>query len=97
MPVHIELCYEHKIDTECLLYNDLPTHCRYFTPAQFSTNFSGTDRANNLSVIYFNARSLKANWNKIKDTLRELEYQFRIIAISETCCQRYARMERSCK
>ena len=32
----------------------------------------------------FNARSLKANLNKIKDTLRELEYKFHIIAISET-------------
>ena len=84
MPVHTELYYEHEIDTECLLYNDLPRQCRYFTPAQFSTNFSGTDRANNLSVIHFNARSLKANLNKIKDTLRELEYKFHIIAISET-------------
>ena len=84
MPVHTELFYEHEIYTECVLYNDLPTQCRYFTPAQFSTNFSGTDRANNLSVIHFNARSLKANLNKIKDTLRELEYKFHIIAISET-------------
>ena len=42
-----ELCYEHEIDTECLSYNDLPTQCRYYTPAQFST----TDRANNLSVM----------------------------------------------
>ena len=84
MPVHTELFYEHEIDTECLLYNDLPTQCRYFTPAQFSTNFSGTDRANNPSVIHFNARSLKANLNKMKDTLRELEYKFHIIAISET-------------
>ena len=25
MPVHTELFYEHEIDTDCLLYNDLPT------------------------------------------------------------------------
>ena len=25
MPVYTELCYEHDIYTECLLYNDLPT------------------------------------------------------------------------
>ena len=84
MPVLTGLCYEHKIDTECSLYNDLPRQCRFYTPAQFSTNFSGTDRANNLSVIHFNARSLKANLNKIKDTVRDLEYKFHIIAISET-------------
>ena len=23
MPVHTELFYEHEIDTECLLYNDI--------------------------------------------------------------------------
>ena len=76
MPVHTELCYEPGIDTECLLHNDVPTQCRYYTPAQFSTNFSGTDLANNLS--------LKANLNKIKDTLRDLEYKFHSIAISDT-------------
>lgn len=61
-----ELCYEHEIDTECLLYNDLPTQCIILHTAQFSTNFSGADnnRANNLSVIHFNARSLKANLYK---------------------------------
>ena len=84
MPIHTELCYEHEIDTECLSYNDLPIQCRCYTLAQFSTNFSGTDRANNLSVIHFNDRSLKANLNKMKDTLPDLEYKFHIIAISET-------------
>ena len=78
--------YLFYVDTECLLYNYLPTACRYYTPAQFSTKFSGTDRVNNLSVKHFSARSLKANLNKIKDTLRDLEYKFHIrsIAISET-------------
>ncbi|KAK2174703.1 hypothetical protein NP493_782g00000 [Ridgeia piscesae] len=79
-----ELCHEHEIDIECLLYNDLPTQCRYYTPAKFSTNISGTYRANNLNVIHFNARSLKANLDQIKDTFRGLEYTFHIIAISET-------------
>ena len=81
-----EHCYEHEIDTESLLYHDLPTHCRYYTSAQFSTNFSSAsnNRPNKLSVIHFNARSLKANLSKIKDTIRSMEYKFQIIAISET-------------
>ena len=81
-----EHCYEHEIDTECLFYHDLPTHCRYYTSAQFSTNFSSANnnRSNKLSVIHFNARSLKANLSKIKDTIRSMEYKFQIIAISET-------------
>ena len=86
-PLHYnEHCYEHKIDTECLLYHDLPTHCKYYTLAQFSTNFSiaSNNRPNKLSVIHFNARSLKANVSKIKDTIRSMEYTFQIIAISET-------------
>ena len=49
-----------------------------------STNFSATDRANILSVIHFNARSLKTNLDKIKDTVRDLEYKFHVIAISES-------------
>ena len=56
-----EHCYEHEIDTECLLYNDLPTYCIYYTPAQFSINFgsASNNRPNKLSVIHFNARSLR--------------------------------------
>ena len=81
-----EYCYAHEIYTECLLYHDLPTRCRYYTSAQCSTNFSSASniRPNKLSVIHFNARSLKANLSKIKDTIRRMEYKFQIIAISET-------------
>lgn len=81
-----EHCYEHDIDTDCLLYNDLPTQCKYYTPAQFSTNFSsvGKNQPIKLSMIHFNARSLKANLPKIKDTIQSMEYKFHIIAISET-------------
>ena len=84
MPVHTELCYEHEIDTECLLYNDLPTQCRHYTPAKLSTSFSSTDRVNKLSVIHLNTWSLKANLDKTKDTLWDLEYKFHITAIFET-------------
>ena len=69
-----ELCYEREIDIECLLCNDLPTQCRCYTRAQLSTDFSGSDRANNLSVIHSNARSIKENLDKIKDTRRDLNY-----------------------
>ena len=81
-----EQCYAHEIYTECLFDHDLPTHCRYYTSAQCSTNFSSAsnNRPNKLSVILFNARSLKANLSQIKDTIRSMEYKFQIIAISET-------------
>ena len=39
---------------------------------------------NGLSFIPFNARSLKANLQKIKDYLQELHLKFDIIAVSET-------------
>ena len=81
-----EHCYAHEIYTECLFYHDLPTHCRHYTSAQCATNVSSAsnNRPNKLSVILFNARSLKANLSKIKDTIRSMEYKFQIIAISET-------------
>ena len=73
MPVHTDLCYEHEIDTECLLYNaDIsPLH-----------NFQQT-----LAVLIGKTMlytSMPGVLNKIKDTLRELEYKSHIIAISET-------------
>ena len=37
-----------------------------------------------LSFIHFNARSLKANLQKINDYLQELHLKFDIIAVSET-------------
>ena len=48
---------------------------------KFKKNFSKTKR---LTLIHFNARSLKANFKKITDYLAELDLQFDIIAISET-------------
>ena len=41
-------------------------------------------KLNGLSFIYFNARSLKANLQKINDYLQELHLKFDIIDVSET-------------
>ena len=41
-------------------------------------------KLNGLSCIHFNARSLKANLQKINDYLQELHLKFDIIAVSET-------------
>ena len=41
-------------------------------------------KLNGLSFIHFNARSLKANLQKINDYLQELHLKFDIIAVSET-------------
>ena len=50
------------------------------------SNFSSAsnNRPNKLSVMHLNARSIKANLSKIKDAIRNMEYKFHIIAISET-------------
>ena len=41
-------------------------------------------KLNGLSFIHFNARSLKANLQKINDYLQEFHLKFDIIAVSET-------------
>nr|XP_049607049.1 uncharacterized protein LOC125987031 [Syngnathus scovelli] len=57
------------------------TNCKYYTVEQFSENVA-TNRA--MSIIHFNSRSLKANISKIKQCLKDMNYPFTVIAISET-------------
>ena len=82
MPVHTELCYEHEIATECLLHNGC-RHSAYITPLHYFQQTLAVLIGHAIRVLY-NARNLKANLDHINDTLRELEYKFHIIAISET-------------
>ena len=56
-------------------------NCKYYTTDQFNQHkFSSKD----FSIINYNARSLKSNFNKIKEHLSELILDFDIITIVET-------------
>ena len=73
--------FENDIDPENNFYNNLSSKCQYYTNLQFTEKIG---KVNGLSFIHFNARSLKTNFQKIKDYMLELYVKFDIIAISET-------------
>ena len=73
--------FENDIDPATNFYNNSTSNCDYYTDSEFNDKMC---KFNGLSFIHFNARSLKANLQKINDSLQELHLTFYIIAVSET-------------
>ena len=73
--------FENDIDPATNFYNNSTSKCDYYTDSEFNDKMC---KFNGLSFIHFNARSLKANLQKINDSLQELHLKFYIIAVSET-------------
>ena len=81
------LNYEKYIAFDCENRNeqsrcsDINLNCEYYTSKKFN------DQANfkhGLSIIHLNCRSLKANFNQIKDYLKDLHVKIDVITMSET-------------
>ena len=65
-----------------IIYNDVFTRCNYYTETQLVRN---SKQIEGLSCIHFNdARSLNANFAKIRNLTDELKSPFDTIAITET-------------
>jgi hypothetical protein len=73
--------FEKDLDPDNNFYNDIQTKCNYYTDEQFNKKFK---KEKGLSVIHFNARSLRKNFDKIEKYIFELDHLFDVIAISET-------------
>ena len=57
----------------------------YYTEEQFKHKFAGSkEESTNFSIIHLNCRSLPSNYNKLKDCINALDFQFDVIALSET-------------
>ena len=63
------------------MFNNSSTCCDYYTVEQF---VKSKTIQNGLSFIHFNARSLRSNFDQIRDHVNELKITFDIITISET-------------
>ena len=72
---------ERDQDPVANFYNDVNIDCKYYIEDQFNVAFSST---NDFTILHLNARSLKANFTKMKDYLSVLKTQFDVIAITET-------------
>ena len=73
--------FENDIDPANNFYNNSTSKCDYYTDSEFNDKMC---KLGGLSFIHFNARSLKANLQKINEYLQELHLKFDIIAVSET-------------
>lgn len=60
-----------------------PGECNYFTTQQLNIRTCNTSR-NALSIIHFNACSLKHKFEKIKDLFSDVKTNFKVIAVTET-------------
>ena len=74
--------YDRLIDPVNNLYNNILVNCKYYDNFQF--NVLSKKENTGLSIIHFNARSLNANFDHIKDFLCTLNIPFDVITISET-------------
>ena len=74
--------YDRLIDPVNNLYNNILVNCKYYDNFQF--NVLSKKENTGLSIIHFNARSLNANFDHIKDCLCTLNIPFDVITISET-------------
>ena len=59
--------YDRLIDPVNNLYNNILVNCKYYDNFQF--NVLSKKENTGLSIIHFNARSLNANFDHIKDFL----------------------------
>lgn len=73
--------FDQYIDPDQNFYNNIQTSCQYFSTEEAKSCFN---KIGNFSLIYFNCRSMKANFDKIEDFLSELNYSFDVIALTET-------------
>ena len=70
----------------CLyFYNGLNVDSVYYTEDEFNDKIvTKVQAASTFSIIHFNARSMSANFNKLKSVLSSFDFTFDVIAVSET-------------
>ena len=73
--------FDCEIDPGINFYNNVNLDCSYYTEQKFIHSIS---KKKGFSLIHFNARSLKSNFQSIQETLKNISYSFDVIAISET-------------
>ena len=77
--------WNNTVDPDINVFNRIEFDCDYVTDSEFTKLYKvQMNDSLNFSLIYFNARSLKTNFDNVKSYLRNLGKKFHIIAISES-------------
>ena len=80
-------CTENKnyfdcdIDPDNEYFNKINIDCKYYTDRHFECLIKND---NDISIIHFNCRSIRKNFESVKDYLNNLPIEFDIIALTET-------------
>ena len=74
-----------KIDPDNNLHNKLSVSSLYYTEDQFKRKFiTSRQGIQQFSLIHFNCRSLPSNCSKLDESISALDFEFDVIALSET-------------
>ena len=73
--------YFEDIDPDQQFFNKVCIDCRYYTVNKFQQDVR---KVNGISLIHFNCRSIRKNFQHVIDYLHDIDYEFDVIAFSET-------------
>lgn len=82
--------FENQVDPENHVFNNLIDNCKYYSDDELNAKIA---MDNTFSLIHFNARSMYANFNKMKEYLNKMNGKFKVIALSETWMKQERRTE----
>ena len=75
------------IDPDSNIHNKISVDSLYYTESEFKEHFEFKQKgSSNFSLVHFNCRSMARNFDKLKDSVKGLDFPFDVglIAVSET-------------
>ena len=73
------------IDPYSNMHSNICVNSLYYTESEFNEHFKFKQKGcSNFSLVHFNCRSMTSNFDKLKDSVKGLDFPFDIIAVSET-------------
>ena len=73
------------IDPDSNIHKNICVDSLYYTESEFKEHFEFKQKGScSFSLIHFNCRSMASNFDKLKDSVKGLDFPFDVIAISET-------------
>ena len=73
------------IDPDSNIHKNICVDSLYYTESEFKEHFEFKQKGScSFSLIHFNCRSMASNFDKLKDSVKGLDFLFDVIAISET-------------
>ena len=73
------------IDPDSNIHNIISVDSLYYTESEFKEHFEFKQKgSSNFSLVHFNCRSMASNFDKLKDSVKALDFPFDVIAVSET-------------